>query len=86
MEAMATGLPTVATRIMGIPEIVEHGVTGLLVPPARADALADALEWLASRPAERREMGEAGRRKVLEERNPRRCGEQLLALVAKHAA
>ncbi len=86
MEAMATGLPTVATRIMGVPELVEHEVTGLLVPPARPDLLADALERLASRPDERRAMGEAGRRKVLEERDPRRSGERLLGLVAKHAA
>lgn len=86
MEAMATGLPTVATRIMGVPELVEHGVTGLLVPPARADLLADALEQLASQPAERREMGEAGRRKVIEERDPRDSGRRLLDLVAKHAA
>ena len=86
LEAMATGLPTVATRIMGTPELVEHEVTGLLVPPARADALADALERLASRPDERRAMGEAGRRKVVDERDPRRSGERLLGLVAEHAA
>lgn len=86
MEAMATGLPTVATRIMGVPELVEHEVTGLLVPPARPDLLADALERLASHPEERRAMGEAGRRKVLETRDPRRSAERLLGLVAKHAA
>lgn len=86
MEAMASGLPTVATRIMGIPEIVEDGVTGLLVPPGRADALADALERLAADPEERRAMGEAGRRKVIEERDPRRSADRLLALIAKWAA
>jgi glycosyltransferase involved in cell wall biosynthesis len=67
IEAMASGLPVVATRIMGIPELVEHETHGLLVPPARADALADALERLARRPEERRAMGEAGRERVLAE-------------------
>jgi glycosyltransferase involved in cell wall biosynthesis len=86
MEAMACGLPTVATRIMGVPEVVEDGVTGLLVPPGRADALADALERLARRPDERAAMGQAGRRKVLEERDPRRSAERLLELIARWAA
>jgi colanic acid/amylovoran biosynthesis glycosyltransferase len=47
MEAMATGVPVIASRIMGIPELVEDDVTGLLVPPGRADALADAIARLA---------------------------------------
>jgi colanic acid/amylovoran biosynthesis glycosyltransferase len=64
MEAMAMGLPVVSTRIMGIPEVVEHGVTGLLVPPARHDLLADALERLAGDPELRAAMGKAGREKV----------------------
>ncbi len=47
MEAMASGVPVIASGIMGIPELVEDGVTGLLVPPGRADALADAIVRLA---------------------------------------
>lgn len=43
MEAMSAGLPVVASAISGIPEIVEDGLTGLLVPPKDADALADAI-------------------------------------------
>lgn len=46
MEAMSAGLPAVATGISGIPELVEDGVTGLLVPPARSDLLAAALKSL----------------------------------------
>lgn len=67
MEAMAMRLPVVATRIMGIPELVEDGVTGLLVPPARADLLAVAIERVASDPELRRRMGAAGRRRVATE-------------------
>jgi colanic acid/amylovoran biosynthesis glycosyltransferase len=64
MEAMASGLPVVATQIMGVPELVNNGY-GLLVPPARADALAHALSRLMHDPELRRDLGTAGRRKVL---------------------
>lgn len=64
MEAMAMALPIVTTRIMGIPELVEDGKHGLLVPPGRVDALTDALERLVRNPDERRLMGVAGREKV----------------------
>lgn len=64
MEAMAMELPVVTTRIMGIPELVEDGTNGLLVPPGRVDALTDALEHLIRAPEERRRMGAAGREKV----------------------
>ena len=64
MEAMAMEIPVVATRIMGVPELVEHERSGLLVSPARADALADALVRLLTDPPLRREMGRAGRRRV----------------------
>lgn len=67
MEAMAMGLPVVASGIMGIPELAEHGVSGLLVPPGRADRLADALERLAGDAALRARLGAAGRARVLEE-------------------
>lgn len=64
MEAMATALPVVTTRVMGIPELVEHGVSGELVAPGRADVLAAALARLAADPARRRAYGLAGREKV----------------------
>lgn len=64
MEAMASRLPVVTTTIAGVPELVEHGVNGLLVPPGRADALADALEQLAGDPELRRRFGDAGRATV----------------------
>lgn len=77
VEAMAMGLPVVSTRIMGIPEVVDHGVTGLLVPPARADLLADAIDRLARDPKLRATMGRAGREKVVEEFDAERTAARL---------
>jgi glycosyltransferase involved in cell wall biosynthesis len=67
MEPQACEVPVVSTRISGIPELVEDGVTGLLVPPADPTALAGALERLARDPELGRRLGRAGRVKVLSE-------------------
>ncbi len=67
MEAMASGVPVVASGISGIPELVEDGASGLLVPPRNPPALADALERLYRDPALRRRLGQAGRDKVMRE-------------------
>ena len=67
MEAMAMELPVVATRVMGVPELVEDGVHGRLVAPGRADLLADAIRELAAAPGERAAMGGRGRQKVAAE-------------------
>lgn len=85
MEAMAMGVPVVATRVMGIPELVDHGVTGLLVAPTRADALADALALLADAPALRRELARAGREKVVREFNLGRSAQRLRDLFQEFA-
>jgi glycosyltransferase involved in cell wall biosynthesis len=60
LEAMMHGAACVGTEAGGIPEVVENGVTGLLVPPADSSALADALSRLAGDAALRRRLGEAG--------------------------
>lgn len=67
MEAMSLGLPVVASDISGIPELVDDRVTGLLVPPRDHHALAEAIASLARDPARRRELGHAGRQKILRE-------------------
>ena len=65
-EAMATGVPVVATHVGGADELVAHGVTGVLVPAKRPDALADALEPLMTTAPLREQMGQAGRRRAEE--------------------
>ena len=59
-EAMASGIPVIASDIGGISELVEHGVTGLLAPPRDPRALADLIERLLKDPDLRREMGQNG--------------------------
>jgi glycosyltransferase involved in cell wall biosynthesis len=66
MEAMASGLPVVCSNLMGVPELVEDEVNGLLVTPGREGQLADALRRLAEDPALRARLGDAGRRTVKE--------------------
>jgi glycosyltransferase involved in cell wall biosynthesis len=61
VEAMAHGLPVIATSIAALPELVEDGITGLLVPPGDVDALFVAMRTLLCDPALRRAMGIAGR-------------------------
>ena len=60
MEAMAAEVPVVTTRIAGIPELVEDGVSGLLVPPGDVAALTDALKKLLGDATARAEMGTKG--------------------------
>ncbi len=67
MEAMASGLPVVTTPVNGIPELVETGVTGVLVAPGRPDLLADALERVLGDPELRAELSRAGRHRVVAE-------------------
>jgi glycosyltransferase involved in cell wall biosynthesis len=61
MEAMAAGLPVVSTALAGVPEMVQDGVTGKLVPPRDAAALAEAIGALMADAAGARALGAAGR-------------------------
>jgi glycosyltransferase involved in cell wall biosynthesis len=65
LDAMALGKPVVSTRLAGIPEEVEHGVTGLLAEPGDPEGLADALELLAGDASLRNRLGQAGRARFL---------------------
>lgn len=79
LEAMAWSRPVLATRVGGLPDLVDHGVTGLLVPSDDEEALADAMARLAADPAAARRLGEAGRAKLAREFAPS-------AQVASHRA
>ena len=86
LEAMVAGLPVVATAVSGNPEAVEDGVTGLLVPPESATALADALVALLGDRRRREAMGEAGRRRAAERFAIDGVADRYLALVERLTA
>src|SRR3712207_6363931 len=64
VEAMSLGAPVVTTTIAGLPELLHHDATGLLVPPEEPAALAVAIDSLLDDPARAAEIGDAGRRLV----------------------
>jgi len=66
-EAMASGVPVVATSVDGIRELVDDGSTGILVPPGDPIALGIALSDLAGDPLQRKAMGAAGRTRIIEQ-------------------
>ena len=66
MEAMACRLPVVSTKLVGVPEMVEHDVTGLLVEPGDEDELAEALEKLSQDRRLAAELGKAGAERALQ--------------------
>ena len=70
IEGMACAKPIVATRVGGIPEVVDDGVTGLLVAARASEQLADAVELLADDASMRHAMGNAGRDRVLQKFTP----------------
>jgi glycosyltransferase involved in cell wall biosynthesis len=63
---MACAVPVVATTAGAFPEVIDHGVTGLLVPPGDPAALAEAIARLMDDAALRRRMGDAGRARIEE--------------------
>lgn len=85
LEAMALGLPVVASDIAPVREIVASGVTGLLFPPGEPDALAAALSTLISDPELRRRFGAEGRRRFLSCHTLEASVQALLALYCRLA-
>jgi glycosyltransferase involved in cell wall biosynthesis len=73
-EAMASGLPVVASDVGGIPEVVRDGVTGLLVPPGDVGALAAALDRLAADPELRARLSAGARDRAADYAWPRLAG------------
>jgi glycosyltransferase involved in cell wall biosynthesis len=85
MEAMARGVPVVATDITAVGELVQEGRSGLLVPPGRADAIADALERLALDPDLRRRLSLEGRTRVQSDYDIRGSARQLASHFASES-
>lgn len=86
LEAMATGLPVVATRVGGLPEIVAEGVTGRLVPCADEHALARAIVEYCVEAQVRLQHGEAGRRRVVSDFTPKAMANAYAALYERTLA
>lgn len=70
IEAFASGTPVIASRIGALAELVDHGRTGLLVPPNDAQALADAMRWASEHPEAMTEMGRQARQRHAEAYSP----------------
>jgi glycosyltransferase involved in cell wall biosynthesis len=83
LEAMARGKPVVATRVGGIPEMVEDGVTGLLVPPADEAALAHAMKAMLSDSARAARWGEAAQNRVRERFTPESQIRAMIGVIEK---
>jgi len=86
LEAMARGLTIVATRHSGIPEAIDDGVTGLLVPEDDIDALAGAIDRLCGDPALRRQLGAQARARWAERFDAERQSRRLEALLERVVA
>ncbi|MGV2831203.1 glycosyltransferase [Myxosarcina sp. GI1(2024)] len=80
MEAMAMGLPVISTLHSGIPELVEHGVSGFLVPERDSDAIAEKLEYFLEHPEVWTEMGKAGREIVTQNYNIDKLNNRLVEI------
>ena len=71
LEAMSAGLPVIASKVGGLPEVVADSLTGLLVPPGDENALGRAMAALAADPERARSMGAAGRERAIAEFSPK---------------
>jgi glycosyltransferase involved in cell wall biosynthesis len=76
LEAMAAGLPVAASRVGGVPDLVDHDVTGLLFNPETMENMREYIEFLISNPEFRTTAGQAGKKKALEKFHPFRIAQR----------
>lgn len=76
LEAMAAGLPVAASRVGGVPDLVDHDVTGLLFDPENMENMRECIEFLISNPDFRNTAGQAGKKKALEKFHPSRIAQR----------
>lgn len=86
MEAMASSVPVVATRITGIPELIRNEESGLLVTASRVDELADAIGRLVASPQLRESLGSGGRARVVEDYSIARSASELKEVFCRELA
>jgi glycosyltransferase involved in cell wall biosynthesis len=84
MEAMAKELVVISTAVGGVPELVDHGVSGLIVPPGSVDALASAIRTLATDLPRLGSMRRAAREKILREFTVEHVADQMAELFRAH--
>ncbi len=80
LEAMAAGLPVAASRIGGIPDLIDHGVNGLLFDPKDSSQIREAVMELLSDPQARKKMADAGKKRALERYHPVEIARQHLEI------
>jgi glycosyltransferase involved in cell wall biosynthesis len=81
LEAMSFSLPCIGSRVGAVPEIIDEGKTGLLVPPGDVDALASAMMLLVENAGLARAMGEAGQKKVASQFGWSKCADRMLQVI-----
>lgn len=86
METMAIGTPIIATRISGIPELIDDGVSGLLVDPGDAEQLANAICWVHANRSRLPGVVLAGRKKIEAEFDRKVCSSQLVGEISRTVA